>query len=380
MTSAGRAARIVIIGGGVTALAAAHRLRELDPAADLLMLEAGPRLGGVLQTVEQDGFLIEQGADNFITNVPWGLDLCRRLGIESDLIPTQPSGRRVQVVFRGRLHDVPDGFMLMTPTRLGPMLRSPLLSPLGKLRLLAEPLIPRAPQRPDESLASFARRRLGREVFQRLVQPLIGGIYTADPERLSLAATLPRFLHMERQYGSLIRAGRRSRDSSASLGDGERASGARYGLFVTPRGGMQGLIAALASRISADNIRLHAAADRLTPLTGGGWQISLAGNNETLQADGVIVAIPAYRAAALLGEADAELAELLDRIPYASSAVVCTAYRIEDIGRPIESFGFVVPACERRRILAGSFSSVKFAGRAGRQPADASLRGRGLSG
>ncbi len=197
--------RVIVVGGGISGLAAAHRLVELDPAVGVTLLEAGDRLGGVLQTVCRDEFLIERSADNFITDPPWAVDLCDRIGLGEQLIPTRTQERGAMVVRRGRLERVPPGFMLMAPARLWPLVTTPILSPWGKLRLLAEALVPSRPVA-DESLASFARRRLGREVFERIVQPLVGGIYTADPERLSLQATLPRFLDMERQWGSLIRA------------------------------------------------------------------------------------------------------------------------------------------------------------------------------
>ena len=200
-----RRKRVAIIGGGITGLAAAHRLQQLDPALEIILLEAGSRLGGVLETVRRDDFLIERSADNFITNVPWGVDFCRQLGFESELLPTTSQLRQALVVCRGRLEPVPPGFMLMAPTRVWPLLTTPILSPWGKLRLLGERFVPRRRDSSDESLGSFARRRFGRETFERIVQPLVGGIYTADPERLSLRATLNRFVEMERRWGSLIR-------------------------------------------------------------------------------------------------------------------------------------------------------------------------------
>ncbi len=212
--------RIAIIGGGITGLAAAHRLVELLPNAKLSLFEASSRLGGVLETIERDGFLIERSADNFLATPTAAVDLCRKLEMERDLVPTDESRRRAFVVHRGQLVPVPQGFYLMSPRKLWPILRTPLLSLGGKLRLLSEPFVPRGPAsapvrnpeprtpnpRDDESVASFARRRLGREVFERIVQPLVAGIYTADPEKLSMAATMPRFLEFERSHGSLLRA------------------------------------------------------------------------------------------------------------------------------------------------------------------------------
>ncbi|MEX2112828.1 MAG: protoporphyrinogen oxidase, partial [Pirellulales bacterium] len=226
---------VVVIGGGISGLAAAHRLTELDAGLDVVLLEASARLGGVLQTVRRDGFLIERSADNFIADPPWGVELCQRIGLGEELIPTRTQERGALVVHRGRLERVPPGFMLLAPARLWPLVTTPILSPWGKLRLLAEALVPSRPVE-DESLASFARRRLGREVFERIVQPLVGGIYTADPERLSLRATLPRFLEMERQHGSLIRAARRMKNKADAAIDAK--GGARYSMFVAPREGL----------------------------------------------------------------------------------------------------------------------------------------------
>ncbi len=213
--------RIAVIGGGITGLAAAHRLGQLLTRAEICLFESASRWGGVLETIERDGFLVERSADNFLTTRPAGVALCRRLGMADDLLPTDESRRRAMVVRQGRLLPVPAGFYLMSPRLAWPVLTSPILSAIGKLRLFAEPLVP--PRRrveraasndhqqannpcDDESVADFVRRRLGREVYERLVQPLVAGIYTADAERLSMAATMPQFLEYERRYGSLLRA------------------------------------------------------------------------------------------------------------------------------------------------------------------------------
>ena len=190
-------------------LSAAFRLQELsakhDAPLEVTLMERGPRLGGALCTIREQGFIAEAGADSFLTEKPWALDLVRRLGLEGELIATRAEFRRTYVVRNGALAEIPEGFSLLAPTRMLPMLRSPLLSPLGKLRVMIEPLIPRRRGHRDESLASFVTRRLGREVLERIAQPLAGGIYTADPEQLSLHATLPRFADMEARYGSVIR-------------------------------------------------------------------------------------------------------------------------------------------------------------------------------
>ncbi len=205
----GGAPRIAVLGGGISGLSAAFRLLELSTKRqtplDVTLLEGGARLGGALCTIREQGFIAEAGADSFLTEKPWALDLVRRLGLDGELIGTRAEFRRTYVVRNGALVEIPEGFSLLAPTRLLPMLRSPLLSPLGKLRLMIEPLIARRRGHGDESLASFVTRRLGREVLERIAQPLAGGIYTADPNRLSLHATLPRFADMEARHGSVIR-------------------------------------------------------------------------------------------------------------------------------------------------------------------------------
>ena len=180
--------RIAVVGGGIAGLAAAHRLAELDPGCQLTLFEAGSRLGGVISTVHENGFQIEQSADNFITTVPWGVHLCKRLGLADRLVQTNPNCRRTFVVRKGRLHRLPDGFLMMAPTQLWPLAVTPILSPFGKLRAAMEYFIPPRADQTDESMAGFVRRRLGREVFDRLVEPLVSAVYAADmekPERFS---------------------------------------------------------------------------------------------------------------------------------------------------------------------------------------------------
>src|SRR6185295_714902 len=215
--------RFAIIGGGITGLAAAFRLGELNPAAQVTLFEASGRLGGVLQTEHRDGYLIERSADMFTTRELWALELCRRVGIESELIETNKLHRRAFVVHKGKLVPVPEGFTLMSPAKVWPILTTPLLSPMGKLRLAWEYFTPKKRDDTDESLESFVTRRFGREAFDRLIQPLIGGIYTADPSQLSMQATLPQFVEMERRAGSLI-AGVRSQGTG---GGGQKAGGSR---------------------------------------------------------------------------------------------------------------------------------------------------------
>ncbi|HUT94129.1 MAG TPA: protoporphyrinogen oxidase [Thermoguttaceae bacterium] len=354
-----RRRRVAIIGGGISGLAAAHRLVELAPDVKIVLFEREGRLGGVLETVHEDGFQVETSADNFITTVPWGVDLCKRLGLGDDLIQTNPAHRRTFVVRRGRLHKLPDGFLMMAPTRMWPLAVTPILSPMGKLRAGLEYFIPPRKDDGDESMAGFVRRRLGREVFERLVEPLVSAVYAADMEKLSVLATLPRFRDMEREHGSLIRAMRRemrSRRRSRS------ESGARYSMFVTLRQGLSSMVDAIRDRLPQGAVRLRTAVERIEPCDRG-WRLVVA-NGAAEEFDAVIVAAPGPEAARLLEPVDAELAGRLASIQYEGTAIVSAAYEREQIAHRLGGMGVVVPSIERSPILAVSFSSQKYAHRA----------------
>ena len=356
--------RVAVIGGGISGLATAHRIHELDPNIDILLCESSPRLGGTIQTERRDGFLLEWGADNFITQLPWGLSLCRRIGFEDQLIPTDSAHRQAFVVRRGRLRKIPEGFVIMAPSRIWPVVVTPILSPLGKLRMAWEYFVPAYAEQEDESLASFVIRRFGRETYERLVQPLVGGIYTGDPERLSVQMTMPRFVDMEHQYGSLIRAvwaqaGRKRQQQSKG------SSGARYSMFVAPKGGMDTLIDAIAARLPAGSVRLQAPVTSLQSSPEGGWKIRLGGDREeSIHVDAVVLALKAMAASQLLASIEPTAAQLLAEIPHASCSIVSLGYRRDQISHRLDGFGFVVPLVENRKILSGSFSSVKYPGRA----------------
>jgi oxygen-dependent protoporphyrinogen oxidase len=354
-----KAPRIAIIGGGISGLSAAHRILELAPQAHVTLFEASGRLGGVLETVEREGFLIERSADNFLTTPGAALDLCRQLDMESDLVRTDESRRRAFVVRDGRLEPIPLGFYLMSPRRLWPVLRSPMLTIGGKLRLLAEPFIPRG-NKPDESVAAFVRRRFGNEVLERLVQPLVAGIYTADPEKLSMAATMPQFFEIERNHGSLLRTTLRQSRRNAESVNTDSATGARYGLFVAPANGMQSLVTKLASRLPGDSIQVNSP---ITSISSSNESWTLSPNPQS-SFDGLIIAIPAPKASQLLAGIDSSLAAELGAIEYAGCAVVSLGFQRSQIAQALDGFGFVVPQSEKRRIIAASFASLKYPGRA----------------
>ncbi len=366
----GAAPRVVVIGAGISGLAAAHRLveqsRSQHLAVDVLVVEAGHRAGGSVTSRRQQGFLIEGGPDAFISEKPWALDLCRRLGLVRHLTATNPEHRRSFIVRQGRLLPVPEGFYLLAPARLWPFLTTPVFSWAGKLRMMCELALPCGPAVADESLAAFVLRRFGREALDRMAQPMVSGIYGADPEVLSLRATMPRFLDLERRYRSVTRGlWIETRQRRAAASD-RQASGPRYSLFVTLDDGLQVLVNALVDRLPGGSVRYGAPVESVQRVNDGSsarWRVVLR-SGEMIDADGVCVALPSYRAATLLRGLDPELAQQLSAVRYTSVAVVNLAYRRVDIRHPLNGFGFVVPSAERRPILGCTFSSVKFPGRA----------------
>jgi oxygen-dependent protoporphyrinogen oxidase len=336
----------------------------------VVVLEAGDRVGGSVNTIQRDGFLFETGPDSFITDKPAALNLCRRLGIEDQLISTAATGRRSYVVRSNTLAPVPAGFQMVAPGKIGDFLASPILSWPGRLRALLDLVIPRRRDEGDESLASFVSRRLGGELLDRLAAPMVGGVYGADPARLSLQATMPRFQAMERKHRSLIRA------LQASTGSQRPAavSGPRYCLFATPAPGMGTIVDALVARLPEDTIQLSSAATSVSRSssvwsieTGRPvrWPSDLADESRlALTADGLILALPAYRASEVLRDSSRELAAGLASIRYGTSVTVSLAYDRAAVHRLIDGFGFVVPKVEGLRLTACTISSAKFSGRA----------------
>ena len=363
--------RVVVIGGGISGLAAAHRLLERSTDAsttrlEVQLLEGSSRVGGTIRTRERDGFLLETGPDSFISEKPEALELARRLGLEDRLIQTNNAHRRSFIVRQGRLLPVPEGFQLLAPSRLWPFVTSPIFSWAGKARMALELLLPRRTNTngsSDESLAEFVRRRFGQEALVRMAQPMVGGIYTADPEKLSLKATMPRFLEMERKHRSLIWAMWNNR-RRITREESQGTSGARYSLFLSFDEGMQLLSDTLAQRLPTEVLRLKAKVEQVSfDREKKEWVIRVDGS-EAIRADALCVALPGYAAGALLKEVDEQLAAELEAIPYASTATINFGWRREDIPHPLDGFGFVVPFAERRAILACTFTSVKFRGRA----------------
>jgi len=359
--------RILIVGGGISGLAAAQRLSELtlDNPLQVTLVEASSRLGGTLRTDERDGFVLERGPDSFISERPQALELAKRLGLNSQLIETNPKYRRSFLVRGGRLRPVPEGFQLLAPTRMWPFVTTDIFSLAGKVRMAGDLFLPRrrANGSDDESLANFVRRRLGNEALDRMAQPMVGGIYTADPEKLSLRATLPKFLDMEEAERSIILAmWRRARQTRKETGNTSGVSGARYSLFMSFARGMQTLVDQLAKELDSRAVSILLNSKVTSIAYDGKWQVET--KTGRIETDAICLAVPSYVAGTIVSQIDSELSSLLKQIEYSSTATINLAYRRSQVGHPLNGFGFVVPYVEGRSLIACSFSSVKFAHRA----------------
>ena len=343
--------RVAVVGGGIAGLAAARRLEALIPDVEIVLVERTERLGGKVVTERLDGFVIEAGPDSFLSRKERGVGLCEELGLRDDLVGRRPENARSYVRRGFELHPLPEGLTGMIPTNLDALATSTLLSPEGRERLAAEVQLPPAPSGGDESVAAFVSRRLGREAYERLVEPLLTGIYGGDGEQLSLDATFPNLRRLEQEHGSVI-AGLRAQSA-------ERASPPP---FVTLRSGMETLVATIAAGLGRTRCvtgRRVVSVKRV----GGGFVVEVAGD-QTLEADGAVIAAPAFAASTILGGLDMELAELLAGIPYASSAIVTLAYRRGDVSHRLDGYGYVVPSIEGSDILACTWTSSKWEDRA----------------
>jgi oxygen-dependent protoporphyrinogen oxidase len=366
----GRTFHVVIVGGGITGLATAYYLQQYAPPyVTYSVLESDGRWGGKIVTENIHGFTIEGGPDSFLTQKPAALNLCRELGLEDRLLGTNEAQRKVYVLLNGRLRPLPDGVMLVIPTRFTPFVTSSLISWPGKLRMALDLVIPRRRQDGDESLASFIRRRLGQEALDKIAEPLMAGIHVSDAERQSLAATFPRFMELERVHRSLIKGMLVQKRQMA------RRTGPSLPLFMTLRDGLGELVSALCARLRGDMhlnssvVHLELAdGNRATSWRGrtDGYWVRLQ-NGQTLHADAVVLTVPAYVAATLITPLHATLAHRLRSIRYVSTATLSLGYRRSELDHPLDGFGFVVPRREPSHLMACTWTSTKFLYRA---PAD----------
>jgi oxygen-dependent protoporphyrinogen oxidase len=351
---------VVIVGGGLAGLSAAHRL--LHPrAADsgeppsVTLLEAENRVGGKIRTEYFDNFILDSGPDSFLTTKPWALELALELGLEEELIGTSAAGRRAFIRRGRRLCAFPAGMSGLVPTRPTAWFQAEVLSFPGRLRALLDLLLPaRAPEQ-DESITSFTRRRFGKEASDWMLEPLLAGIHGGSGDQLSIHATFPALALAEREQGSVMRGLRMQRQD-----DAQKPSG--HGAFVTLRRGLQRLIDALAESISSCEMKT-ATSVRSIERSAGQWRVTTAGG-EVVSADAVIVTAPAAAASAMLRAASAQLAGVLAAIPFAASTVVHLAYDRSAPAATLSGSGYLNPRVAGRAVAACTWSSVKFENRA----------------
>jgi protoporphyrinogen/coproporphyrinogen III oxidase len=382
-TRSGQAVDIAVVGGGIAGLAAAYELRKQN--LRFVVLERAGRVGGVILSERVDGFTIDAGPDALLTQKRDAIALCEELGISGRLTPTQPP-RLAYIQRAGRLHALPAGSVLGIPTEIAPFVRTRLFSWPGKIRMAAEPFVPRRDDGADESIAGFIGRRFGAEAVTYLAEPLLAGIHAGDVNRLSMPALFPRLVEAEREHGSLIRAFRRSRFRdprpvarpfpASARTHAERApawhaeapeerwrQGGDRSPFVSLPGGLSELVNAVAAALPADAFRVGTAVQCVSPSTSG-QRHAIRTATGSIEAGALILATPAYVTSDLVRNFDVELARLCIDIPYASAATVAMAFDRDAIADPLHGSGFVVPRVEQSGILASSWLSSKWPHRA----------------
>jgi protoporphyrinogen/coproporphyrinogen III oxidase len=337
---------VAIVGGGVAGLAAAYELQRRG--VSVRVLEAAARVGGVISSDRFDGWVVDGGPDSMLVQKPAAVALCRELGVGDRLIHTL-APRTAYVLRDGQLHPLLEGSFLGFPLTASSLIRSPLFSVAGKARMALEPLMPRRTGDEDESIGGFVRRRFGKEAVDYLAEPLLAGIHAGDVERLSVRALFPRLVDAEHNAGSVLRAFRAL-----------RAQPSPNGAFVSLPGGTAELVEALAATLTPGTITLHTRATELRRV----GTLRIETNIGPIEARAVILAVPAYVAGSLLRSFDTTLAAFCDAVPYASTATVALGFRREQVTHPLSGTGFVVPRVERRGLLAATWISSKWPGRA----------------
>ncbi|HSK67089.1 MAG TPA: protoporphyrinogen oxidase, partial [Anaerolineales bacterium] len=355
--------RLVVIGGGIAGLSAAYYAYKKIPNVHVTLLDSGPQWGGKIITdrvpFEGGHFIIEGGPDTFLATKPWGVALCKELGLDDRLHGTNPNKKSTYVLNRGRLLPLPDGLAMMIPSDIPSILRSGLISWLGKARMGLDFIKPAKPVDGDESLGAFVSRRLGREAYESLIEPLMSGIYAGDGDQLSLASTFPYLRDLETKYGSLARGALQMRKQS----NGKAVQGSRSA-FLTPTTGLSEMVEALLENLSSHNadLRLNSRVVNITQRYMG-FEVQLE-EGTTLESDFLILATPAYMSGQLLAALNPQLGFILQSIPYVSTATISLAYRLADVPRDLDGYGYVIPRREGRRALACTWTSTKFPHRA----------------
>lgn len=347
---------VAVIGGGIAGLAAALHLRRVLGPERIVLIERERRLGGKIVSERVAGFVIEGGPDCFLAVKPGGVELCRELGLEDRLCGTNPLRRGSFIKRNGQLYRLPEGLTGLVPSRVTPLLRTAMLSIPGRLRAGLELFVARRRDTGDESIRDFTTRRFGREAYDWLVEPLLGGIFAGDGSLLSLAATFPQLRELEQTHGSVLRAMRR------------RAPGARGtgSAFVTPATGLAEIVEAIEARLG--NVTTGSP---VVSLRGRApeYRIALA-DGRSIPARAVVCATPAFVTSELIAPLDAELAGELAAIPFVSTATISLAYPAAALSRPLDGYGYLSPRAEGGPVVACTWTSTKFPSRA---PGDAAL-------
>jgi oxygen-dependent protoporphyrinogen oxidase len=366
---------VAIVGGGISGLATAFALQEQAAAAGLpircTLLESGHSWGGKIVTHRNGDLVTEAGPDSFLSQKPAGLELCAKLGLTDQLINTNETGKKAFVLHAGRLHELPEGLVSFVPKQLGLFLRSGLLSWTGLARMGLDVVVPRGPSEGDESLASFLRRRFGTQAFERVLEPLMAGIYAGDAEQMSLKATFPRFFELEQEYGSIIRGMMAAKKKAPPT----PAGGSRRTMFVSLKNGLGDLVTALTTRLTQQCVELRPGCQvdalRVRSHRLGRWMYDLILNDgSALSTESLVLATPAYVSAELLRPLTPIAGGLLEMIPYASTATITMAYPAAAVADAVKGYGFIVPRAEGRDLIAATWTSQKWPYRA---PADQTL-------
>lgn len=355
--------KAIIIGGGISGLATAWLLRaqavRADVELELTLLEQEARPGGKIRSIHEEGYLCEWGPNGFLDSKPQTLNLCEAIGVGGNLLRSNDNARKRFIYSGGELHRLPEGVFSFFASRL--------ISWPGKLRLALEPtpLISKPPAGIDESLADFARRRLGREALDKLIAPMVSGIFAGDPEKMSLVSCFPRIAELEREYGGLVRAmiclAEKKRQERAA-GKAVSSPAGPGGVLTSFRNGIQCLTDTLAASLGRI-VKPGREVVRVQRGKNAKWKIGCRDGSE-YESDIAIIAAPAYAAADMLSCCDSTLSDVLRRIPYAGMTVVCLGYERENIEHPLDGFGYLIPRKEGRAILGTLWDSSMFGNRA----------------
>lgn len=370
--------RIIIIGGGVAGLGAAYKVKRAASEGhevEFLLIEKDPRLGGKILTeivpdpLEKGRFIVDGGPDCFLTEKPACHRIAKLTGIFDDELPTDDSRRKTLILSRGKLHPMPDGVMMFAPTKFIPFITTGLFSWPGKIRMAMDLLIPAKKVKPgelnDETLESFVVRRMGRECLERLAEPLVGGVHASDPTQMSLAATFPRLLEMEQKYGSLMKgflAARRMVEEMRRKYPPQPGQKPRT-FFTSFVNGMQQLTDRMAEAAGLEGMRTGVTAVSLHHTGQNKWDVRLS-DGSMLEGDAVIIATESWAAEPLVRPLDEGIADALAAIPCSSSATISFAFNESEVGFDLNAFGVLCPLVEKRSLMAATYSSTKWPGRA----------------